>query len=182
MTQPIFSFVNGNPELLALRGATRTEVIAFALVLGLAPPLAVTAYAWLASRVSRWVGDLLFLAFLGVFSVPLALQLVGLVDPSTLLVALAALVLPAAAVVAYARWRAVRLFLAFSLILPVLGFVSFLRAAPVFADSRLRCERRVTSPTPVVFVVLDELPLSSLMTRTGEIDAVRYPELRQAVS
>ena len=175
VTQPIFSFVNGNPELLALRGATWTEVIAFALVLGLAPPLAVTAYAWVASRFSRWIGDLLFLVFLAVFSVPLALQLVGLVDPSTLLVVLAALVLPVAAVVAYARWRPVRLFLAFSLILPVLSFVSFLRAAPVFADSEFAANVDVASPTPVVVVVLDELPLSSLMARTGEIDAVRYP-------
>ena len=175
VTQPIFSFVSGNPELLALRGATRTEVTAFAVLLGLVPPLAVAVYAWMVSRVSRWAGDMLFLGFLGVFSAPLAFQLVTLVDPSELLVAVAVLALTTAAVVAYARWRAVRLFLAFSLVLPIAGFAAFLRGTPVAVDTALAARAPVASPAPVVLVVLDELPLSSLMTGSEEIDALRYP-------
>ena len=146
------------------------------MLLGLVPPLVVTAYAWMASRASRWVGDMLFLGFLGVFSAPLALQLVKLVDPSELLVAVAVLALTTTAVVAYTRWRAVRLFLAFSLVLPVLGLASFLRGAPVAEEQALAAARaEVASPAPVVVVVLDELPLSSLITRAGDIDAIRYP-------
>src|SRR5262245_24116101 len=61
VTQPVFSFVEGNPELLALRRATQTEVVAFALVIAVVPPLAAALYAWAASRLSRWVGDMLFL-------------------------------------------------------------------------------------------------------------------------
>ena len=34
---------------------------------------------------------------------------------------------------------------------------------------------RVTSPVPIVFIQLDEMAASSLMTRDGAIDAVRYP-------
>ena len=175
VTQPVFSFVDGNPELLALNGASRADLLGFAVVLGFGPPLVVTAYSWLASRVSSWVGDMLFLAFLGVFAAPLVIKLVRLVDLRELLEGLAVLALCAGCAAAYARWRAVRLFLAFSLVLPIVGLASFLRGAPVAEGSNFVATVDAASPAPVVVVVLDELPLSSLLVRPGEIDAVRFP-------
>ena len=39
VSQPIFALLQGNPEFLVVRGATRSEVIAFAVLLTTVPPL-----------------------------------------------------------------------------------------------------------------------------------------------
>jgi len=75
VAQPIFAFVDGNPELLTLRRASQSEVIAVGVCIAFVPPVAVAAYTWAVSHVSRWAGDMLFLAYLVVFTLPLAFQL-----------------------------------------------------------------------------------------------------------
>jgi hypothetical protein len=77
--------------------------------------------------------------------------------------------------VAYARWRAARLFLGYSIVVPVVGLLWFVNGLPTLTDEAEAAQVRIASPAPVVFLLLDELPASSLMTRSGEIDAVRYP-------
>ena len=169
VAQPIFSFVDGNPELLTLRRASQTEVIAFAVCLAFVPPAVVAAYIWAVSRVSRWAGDMLFLAFLAVFALPLAFQLVRALSLPAVLLGVAALGgLAAVGVVADMRWRAVRMFLAFSLVLPLVAIGAFVHASPVAANADVVADVDVSTPVPVVLVVLDEFPLSSLLTTSDE--------------
>ena len=102
--------------------------------------------------------------------------------PGVALVA-AALVLGAGVAVLYARLGAVRLF--FTLLAPavVVFPVVFLAASPVTAllvqEARARAPApapaTIGKPAPIVFVVLDEFPTTSLMDAEEQIDAERYP-------
>ncbi len=175
VSQPVFVLIDGNPELLLSRGLSRLEIVLFAVLLAVVPPLLAVAYAWLAGRLSPWVGDVLYLVFLGAGLVPLATRLLKPVDAGLLLAAGLVAVLAVAGVVAYARWRAARLFLGYSIVVPVVGLLWFVNGLPSLTDEAEAAQVRVTSPAPVVFLLLDELPASSLMTRSGEIDAIRYP-------
>ena len=175
VSQPIFVLVDGNPELLLTRGLTRLEIVVFAVLLAIVPPLLAVGYAWLAGRVSAWVGDVVYLAVLGAGLVPVATRLLKPADAGLLVAAVLVAALAVAGVVAYARWRAVRLFLGYSIVVPVVGLLWFVNGLPSLTDEAEAARVQVASPAPVVFLLLDELPASSLMTRSGEIDAVRYP-------
>jgi hypothetical protein len=175
VSQPVFSFVVGNPEFLVMRDASRSQAIGFAVLLAFGPPLAAVAYAALAGLVSRWVGGILFLALLGGFLVPLGLQLVKSFDPGRALAFLLPLAFCSLAVLAYVRWRGVRLFLAFSVVLPIAGLAWYVHGIPLTSDAEAAAPVTVRADTPVVVVVLDELPLSSLLRRNGAINAARYP-------
>ena len=175
VSQPLFVLIDGNPELLLSRGLSRLEIVLFAVLLAVVPPLLAIAYAWLAGRVSAWVGDVVYLVLLGAGLVPLATRLLKPVDAGLLLAATLVAALAVAGVVAYARWHAMRLFLGYSIVVPVVGLLWFVNGLPTLTDEAEAAQVRVGSPAPVVFLLLDELPASSLMTRSGEIDTVRYP-------
>ena len=78
-------------------------------------------------------------------------------------------------VASYVRWKAVRLFLAYSIVLPILGATAFVHGIPLTTDSAEAADVEIPRQVPIVLVVFDEFPVSSLLTRAGEIDAVRYP-------
>ncbi len=179
VSQPVFAFLRGSPEFLVLRDATRLDTIAFAIVLTFGPPLAVLVYAGLAGLVSRWVRDVLYLSALAVFLVPFAFQVTKPLDTSARTALLVVLALSSLAVVAYVRLRALRVFLAFSVILPVGALLWFVVGIPTTIDEAEAAQVRIESRPPVVLVILDELPLSSLLTREGRIDATRYPAFGQ---
>ena len=68
-----------------------------------------------------------------------------------------------------------RLFLTASIVLPIASLAWFLVGIPTMTDEARAASVGVASPHPIVLVVLDELPASSLVTRSGEIDGVRFP-------
>jgi Sulfatase len=175
VSQPVLSIIDGNPELLLSRGLTRYEVALFAIAVAVIPPALAVGYAALAGRISPWVGDVLYLVFLGAGLVPVAARLVKPIDTAMLVAALLVGATATGAVVVYARWRPARLFLGYSIIVPLAGFVWFVNGLPSLTEDAEAAQVRVASPAPVVFLLLDEFPASSLMTRRGEIDAVRYP-------
>jgi hypothetical protein len=175
VSQPVFAFLRGSPEFLVLRDATRVDTIIFAILLAFGPPLVVVAYTALAGLVSRWVRDVLYLVALAVFLVPFAFQLTKPFDPSARTSLIVVLALSTLAVLAYVRVRALRLFVAFAAILPVAALLWFVVGIPTTIDEAQAAQVDIESHPPVVLLVLDELPVSSLMTRDGRIDGIRYP-------
>jgi Sulfatase len=175
VSQPIYSLLEGNPEFLVVRGATRAEVVVFALLLTFVPPLVATGCAWIVSRVWRTGGDLLYLVFLAAFLVPLVLLVQKELGIDSSLVLFVAPVVAFGAVFAYARWRPVQLLLTYSSPLLVVGLVLFVARVPIVTEDVAGAEVPVERETPIVLVVLDELPVTSLLTASGGIDAVRYP-------
>jgi hypothetical protein len=173
--QPTLSILEANPEFLVVRGSSLLEVVVFVLVVCLAVPLAALALEWLAARISRRIGDIVHVIFVGVLLIPLAARLAFALPtsiPEAIVLAASVSVL---GVVSYLRWRPVRLFLAYSIILPVLGAVTFVYDVPLTTDRAEAADVEVTAGPPIVLVIFDEFPVSSLMTRSGEIDSHRYP-------
>lgn len=175
VSQPIFTLIDGNPDLLLTHDLSRVEVALFAVLVAVVPPAVAIGYVWLAARLSPWVADRVYLVILGAFLVPLAARVVKLLGAGLVVALTAVLALAVAAVVLYSRARAVRLFLGYSIVLPLAGLAWFVYGLPPLTDDAEAAQVQISSPTPVVFVVLDELPASSLMTRAGELDTTRYP-------
>jgi hypothetical protein len=175
VSQPVLSYLGGNDEFLVLRDSTRVELIVFALLLAFGPPLAAVGYSAAASLVSPWVGDMLYLAAVVGFFVPFAFQLVKPLEPGRALALLSVVGLCALTVALYVRWRPARLFLTASIVLPLVSLVWFVRGIPISAEAASAADVRASSPRPVVIVVLDELPTSSVLTGGGDIDRARFP-------
>jgi hypothetical protein len=174
--QPVFSLVSGNQEMLIAENASRLDAIFVVTFIALVPPLLAVGYAWLASRLSRWVGDIVYVFLLGLFLAPVVLALEKHIEPSALLALAVTAVLCTMAVALYLRFRAVQLFVSFSIALPLVGLLMFARdLPPLTGDAHAAPQATVASPHPVVVLLLDEFPVRSLMTPAGTIDEVRYP-------
>lgn len=178
VAQPLFDLLSDNVEFFAVRGSTRWDVVLFAVGIVVLPPLVLLGVEVLAGLAHARAAALVHLVFVAALVGLLALQVVRGVDlPSLLLVALAA-ALGAAAALLYRRARPARVLLSVLGATPVLFLVLFLFFSPVsrLLDSPPQPHlARAPSGAPVVMVVLDELPIVSLMRADGEIDAKRYP-------
>ena len=175
VTQPVFSMLQGNPEFLVVRGSTRADVVIFTLLLAFLPPVLIVAAEALVSVVWAMLARALHVAVVWCFSFLAVLQLLRLVEPeraASLLVP----ILPACLVTfAYLRWSPLRSFLSISLVLPIAGAMLFVAKVPLAVDDRPGHEVDVQSDTPVVLVVFDEFPVSSLLRADGTLDGRRYP-------
>ena len=175
VSQPIFSMLKGNPEFLVINGASRTEAVAFAVVLAFGPPLIAVGIEIACGVVSPKVSALVHVLAVWLFGFTALLQVLQRFDPtraSTLLIPAAGAY---AAAIAYTRWRPIQSFLSISLVLPVVGLVAFVTTAPLALADAEGAQIDVAGKTPVVFVVLDEFAVSSLMRADGSLDAKRYP-------
>jgi hypothetical protein len=181
LAAPLLEILARHPGFLiahALVGVALAATVAGLLVL---PPLA----AWLALRAialaaPRAAGALragLAGALAGAFALPALRALPG-APAAVALAAAAALAL--AAGLAFARRRGVRAFAALLAPLPLLP------AALLFRDARIArllapppaprlAPEAVADLPPVVMVIFDELPTTSLLDADGRIDAARYP-------
>ena len=167
--------LKGNPEFLVVRGSTRADVVLFALLLAFAPPLLVVLGEAVIGLVWALLSRALHIAAVWCFGFLALLQLVRMSEPERA-VALLLPVLPAAALAfAYMRWNAFRSVLSISVVLPVLGVASFVASVPLAVKDRPPVDVAVRTSTPVVLVVFDEFPVSSLLRADGSLDAVRYP-------
>jgi hypothetical protein len=181
LAQPLFDLLGHAPEFFVVRGSTSWDVVVFGLGLALVPPavlLAVEAIAGLAHPRAQEVLHLAFVAGLTAVVALQALRRLGDV-PGWPLVAGAAVVGLLAAT-AYAQSAPVRTLLTVLAPAPLVFLVLFFLNSPIEA---LRLENVsqagnlpvVHSKTPVVLIVFDEFPVTSLMDGDGRIDAARYP-------
>lgn len=123
---------------------------------------------------------LLHAAFVGGLAALFAIQALKRLGPSSTAVLIGGAALAGVAA-ALACWR-LRWFRTFLTVLspaPLVFLGVFLLGSPVRelvfpADVKVNVAR-VSADAPVVVVVLDELPVVSLMNREGEIDAARFP-------
>jgi hypothetical protein len=179
ITQPLLDLFGQSVDQFALRGASGRHIVGFGLIVTLAP----AAGLWLVEAVTSVLGQrvrrVVHVAVLGLLVAATAVQAARpLATGAVLFVAAGLIGLGAAAV--YLRAPAVRLWLSFAGVAPV-GFLAlFLFASPtadLLRDDTTAASVAVGSPAPVVMVVLDELPLESLLDTDGEIDATLFPNL-----
>jgi len=185
VAQPLFDLLGESPDFFAVRGSTRWDIVLFALAVVLVPPaglIAVEAAAGLVSERLRRALHLVFVAGLAGVVMVQVLERTTDLSSTRVLLALAALL---GALVALLYWRAppARTLLTVLAAAPLAFLVYFLFASPVadltLADDPDVALASVDARAPVVLVVFDEFPVSSLLDGNGEVDAVRYPNFAE---
>ena len=180
--QPLFGLLGDNAEFFVARGNTTFDVVVLALGYGLVPPLLAAGLVWAAGRVRRGLGWALHLALIALLTAALVLPPLGdALSGSAASIAVAVL-LGIGTAFLYARMAGVRAFLTALSPAPLVFVVLFLVFSPV-SDLVLAGEASgavagpTRSVTPIVHIVLDELPTSTLTAPDGSIDAERFPNL-----
>jgi len=180
LAQPIFNLLSDNPEFFAARGSTAGEIIVFGVLLVLAPPvmmLAIELLIGLASERARDVVHLVFVA--GLAAVVFVQALKKAIDAGDAVLIVLALALGAATAVLYQRAEPVRSFLSVLSPAPILFLVLFLFFSDVskivLPEEASAKSAEGVARVPVVMVVFDEVPSTSLMDARGGVDAKRYP-------
>ena len=175
VSQPVFSMLKGNPEFLVVRGSTRLDVVTFALLVAFVVPLAVVGLEAIVSLASRTLEGVLHIVAIWCFGCLAVLQIVRLLDVQRGAALLIPLVPAALAALAYLKSRVFRSFLSVSVVLPVLGALSFVVTVPLATGNAAAANVTVARSAPVVLMVMDEFPVSALLRPDGTIDAKRYP-------
>ena len=180
--QPLLGLLGRQAEFFVARGSTRSDILLLALGYGLVPPVVAGAAVALAGRLRPALGRDLLLGLVALLVAALVLPPAGrALGGSGLAVALA-LAVGALAAAAYARAEAARTLLSALSPAPLVVLVLFLVVSPVSQLLRASpASGAVAGParssTPIVHVVLDELPVTTLEDGRGRIDARRFPHL-----
>jgi hypothetical protein len=179
IAQPLLDVFGRAPQQFAFRGAEPATIVAFALVVALAGPLALWLVEVVAGLVHQRARQVLHLVFLGGLVAAFVVQAARPLADGLVLYALGAAA-GAAAVVAHQQVGAVRAWLAFAALAPVAFVALFLLSSPtsrLLDDVDSAGPGNVGNPVPVVMLVFDELPLASVVDEDGTIDAELYPNL-----
>jgi hypothetical protein len=178
IAQPVLDAFGKSPETFIFRDVAGTDLVVFALAVVLVPPLVLWSAGLLVGwRAPRWrvfvhgasIGVLVGLA--------VAQLLAGAAHPVAVA---AALLLGLAAWVLTVRAKAFQMWGQLLVCLPVMALVVFLAASPasdLLAEDGFQAAAASGEASPVVLVVLDELPTASIIDAHGAIDAVRFPNL-----
>jgi hypothetical protein len=180
--QPLFGLLGDSAEFFVARGNTTFDIVVLALGYGLVPPLLAAGLVWAAGRIRPGLGWALHLALIALLTAALVLPPLGDALSGASASIAVAVVLGIGAAVLYARMAGVRAFLTALSPAPLVFVAVFLVFSPV-SDLVLPGEAAgavagpTRSVTPIVHIVLDELPTSTLTAPDGSIDAARFPNL-----
>jgi hypothetical protein len=179
-TQPLLDIFGRGVEQFAFRGASPSQIVLFGVAVTVLPALGLWLVEVLVGVVlGTKAATVVHLAFVAVLVAVFVVQAARPLGNGTALL-LGAGVLGVGAALAYVRLPVVRLWLAFAALAPLGFLLLFLTSSSTSrllqADEPLP-EVEVGAPAPVVMVVLDELPLPSLLDADGGVDRELYPNL-----
>ncbi len=181
IAQPVLDVFARSPEWFAYRGARAGDIVLFALLVTVLPPLLLWALLAPVRLVSRPLRRGLHLVALGGLTAVLLLQ--GLRTSlawGASLTVIVAFGLGALVAVLYPAVRAVRSWVLALSIAPLVFIALFLGNSAtgdlVFASGDVELAASAAD-APVVVLVLDELPTGSIVDDAGDIDPVRFPNL-----
>ena len=180
--QPLLDLLARHPPFLVAHRATPGDIALLVAALLVAPPAAAWLLEEILGRLSRPLGRALHLGWIvALVTASVLPALARLADVRGALLLAAALTLGACAGVAFARLRAVRMLVTALAVSPFVFAAAFALDASIakllFASDDPQADSSVwiESETPVVVVIFDELPTTSLLDPTGQIDSIRYP-------
>lgn len=186
VAQPLYEVFGASPEVFVFADATNRDIVAFALVLLFVPPLLLWGIGAVVGVVAPKARRAVHVATLGLLTALLVMYLVKHQGWSTgwLLPVLGA-VAGGLLIRAYQRRESTTTTLLHYLALgPVLFVVSFLALSPASellrpanADAVDLDLARPERLPPIVMIVFDEWPLTSIVDTNGDIDADLYPNL-----
>jgi hypothetical protein len=179
IAQPTFAMLGEEPTYFVVHGLEGLDLLWFALVLVLVPPMLLFAALLTIRAVSvaaeRRVMTFLVGALVALAIVPAIDRGIGL--PDVLFIVLLC-VLGTGVAMAYARWSPARFFVSYLSPAPVLFAVLFLTTSSASAlwetsDGDILPKRELD--VPVVVLVLDEFALGVLLNADGSLDTAHFP-------
>jgi hypothetical protein len=180
VAQPLFDLLKDNPEFFAARGSSGFDVVSFAVLLVVVPPLlllAVELVIGLAGSRARHGARVVLLGMLAALVAAQALK--KAFDASDVVLIALSLAIGAVLAALYARAEPVRSFLRVLSPAPLVFLALFLFTDPIsklaFPDEAQARSIGGVTRAPIVVVLLDELPVDTLVDDRGRIDAARYP-------
>jgi hypothetical protein len=181
VAQPLFYLFSHNAAFFAVRGSAPRDILVFTFGLLLVPPAALLLVEGLAALVGEPVWYAVHMFFIAALSALIVLQAAKRVGDryGALLLVVAALI-GAALAFAYVRLPPVRSFLTVLIPAPFILTALFLFNSPVSRlvfvdDAPAASGTAVEARIPVVVVLFDELSTVSLLNRSEEINAKRFP-------
>ncbi|MFV2018591.1 sulfatase-like hydrolase/transferase [Micromonospora sp. LOL_023] len=186
VAQPLLDVVGRSPDFFLFHGATTAEILLLVAIYTVLPPLACWLPGLLAGLAGSAARRVAHLVTVGLLLVALAIQVGKYLLPVRGLLLLAlAVAMGALATWAYRRWSGIGQLLRLASVGPVVFVALFVFASPASAVV-LATERESSGPgaasgdhPPVVVLILDELPLVSLLGPDGQIDAEQYPNFAE---
>ncbi|WP_330441081.1 sulfatase-like hydrolase/transferase [Micromonospora sp. NBC_00821] len=187
VTQPLLDVLGRSPDFFLFHRADPAQILLLLALVTVLPTVAVALLGALSRLAGRTARALTHTALVGLLVVALAVQVGRHVTPlrgvPLLLVAVLAGVAGAAT---HRRWRAPGRVLRLAAAGPVAFVALFLFASPTSAVVLPRGDGGTAGTAqgsavhpPVVMLILDELPLVSLLGTDGKIDAGRYPHFAE---
>ena len=180
VAQPLFDLLKDNPEFFAARGSTGFDIVSFSLLLVVLPPALLLLIEFLLSLIRPEVGRATHVVFIGALVALIAAQaLKKSIDASDAVLVALALVVGAALAVLWARADPVRSFLNVLSPVPLVFLLLFLFSGQIselaFPDEAEARSVGGVARAPIVMVLLDELPTSTLVDANGDLDTERFP-------
>jgi hypothetical protein len=188
VSAPLLATLGDNPTFFVAHNIDGGRLALFAIALVLIPPLVPIAVLWgsrlLVSRAAPFIAAAVIGSLTALALVPPVDRELGMSTATFVVVAFLVAVI---ASFAYQRWRAVRTYATYLAPAPLLFLAAFLFASPTSVllgdvNAAAAAADLHGSRTPVVFLVLDELPLGVLLDEQGGIDAARYPGFARLAS
>ena len=180
VAQPLFDLLKDNAAFFAARGSSGVDIVSFAVLLVLLPPallLVVELLAGLAGRSARRGAHTVLIACLVALIAAQALK--KLFDAPDLVLIVLSIAIGAGLAALWATAAPVRSFLNVLSPVPVVFLALFLFSPQIsevaFADEAEARTIGGVARTPIVMVLLDELPVNTLLDDRGRIDADRFP-------
>jgi hypothetical protein len=182
LAQPLFDLLGRNAEFFVARDSTTGDILLLAFGYTLVPPLVGAAVVWGLGRIRPELGWGAMLVLVGLIVAGLALPPAGDLLGGSVVAIPVALLVGAGAAVLYARAAGVRSFVTVLSPAPLIVLFLFLIVSPVRgllfpSDASGTVAGPARSSTPIVHIVLDELPQSTLADEDGRIDAELFPNL-----
>ena len=188
IAQPILDVMGRSPDFFIFRRATRSDIVAMALFVVVAPAAVLWVVEWLAALLlGPRAGRRAHVAAISALVSLVALQVLKDVTPVRgVALALSSVVVGAVAAHGYRISRGLRSWLVlmapsgvvfaalFLLVSPVSQLILPARSAAAGAPAR--------APKPVVMVVFDELPLMTLLDSDGTINRRLFPNFARLAS
>lgn len=178
--QPLLQLVQKNPEFLVVHNARTWDVIILTMALLFLPPLVLSGLVLLGGMIRQQTGAFIHFLILGGLLTLVLLPLVDKIPAVNGWVTLMLAVFPAAVLIfRFGRHRALIQNLGFLAIALPAVLILFLSSTPIknilFPDVTPALASAQKISNPVVMIIFDEFPLSSLLGMDHELDCQLFP-------
>ncbi len=189
VAQPLLDLFGQNPEFFVAGNYSRAQIVWFALLITLVPPLVGIGATVLATLVSETLGTIVFVTVVVALATAFGLALLRTLGlDQIVLVGVLALLVGAGVAVLVVRTRGIRLFVSYLAAANLLFLGSFFFLSPtseLVAGGSSGDVGDISLPAlqaPVVVIVLDEFAAATLMRADGSLDEERYPGFAELAS